>query len=131
VTLGGGERKASAARGLASSLRRLARTLAETLRSRAELFSLELQRERGRLLRLVLFAVGALVCLLFAAITGTIFIIAAFWESHRLLTIGLLTLGYITIAVLLVLAARKEAERAAHPFSSTIEQLRKDRDAFM
>jgi uncharacterized membrane protein YqjE len=131
VTPGGGERKATAARGLLGSLMQLARTFFATLHSRAELFALEAARERARVVRLVLLALAALFCMLLAAITATLFIIAAFWDSHRLIAIGLLTFGYAGIGVGLVIAARKEAARASHPFSSTLEQLRKDRDAFL
>ena len=131
MTPGGGERKAAAARGLLGSLAQLARTFAATLHSRAELFALEAARERARVVRLVVLAVAALFCLLLAAITATLFVIAAFWDRPRLIAIGLLTLGYAGIGVSLAMAVRGEAARAAHPFSSTLEQLRKDRDAFL
>lgn len=131
MTPGGGERRATAARGLLGSLTQLARTFVATLHSRAELFALEVARERARVVRLVLFALAALFCLLLAAITATLFIIAAFWDSHRLIAIGLLTLAYAGIGIWLATAARNEAARVAQPFSSTLEQLRKDRDAFL
>ena len=128
MTPGGGEPKRAAARGLAASLAQLGRTLAATLHSRAELLSLELARERSRLVRLIIFAMGALIFFVLTAFTLTLFIIVLFWDTHRVLATGALVLIYAGAGMWFVASARKEASQAGHPFSATLEQLRKDRD---
>ena len=90
-------------RGLLVSLRELARTVIAMIHTRTELFALELARERARLIRLLLFAVAAVLFLALGAFTATIFIIVLFWDSQRLLVIGLLTLVYLGIGAALVL----------------------------
>ena len=44
---------------------------------------------------------------------------------------GVLFLVYLGIGVLLAGMARKDAVKAGQPFESTLEQLRKDRDALL
>ena len=131
MTAGVGEPKAGAARGLLASLSQLARSLVSTLQSRAELLSLELALERARLVRMVVLAVVALFFLALAAIAATIFVIVLFWDTHRLLAIGLIALGYLVLAAWLAAAAKRELTQAARPFAATIAELKKDRDRLM
>ena len=127
----GGGPKAGAARGLAVSLARLGRAFVRTLHSRAELLSLELARERTQIVHIVAFAIAALFFLTLAAFTATVFIIVLFWDTHRVLAAGLLTLAYVAIAAGLAAAAKRALAQAAHPFAATLEQLRKDRDQLL
>ena len=115
-------------RGLVVSLRELARTLVTMIHTRTELFALELARERTRLIRLLLFGIIALVFLALGMVTATIFVIVLFWDSQRLLAIGLLTLIYLGIGAALAFAARREIAAAASPFSASLGELKKDRE---
>ena len=115
-------------RGPLASLRRLVTTLVSTLHSRAELFALELQRERVRIGRRLLLGVAALFFLALGALTATIFLIVLFWDSQRLVVIGFLTLLYLGLGVGIAIFAKREAERSTRPFPATIAQLKKDRD---
>ena len=115
-------------RGLLVSLRELVRTVVAMLHTRTELFALELARERVRLTRLLLFTIAALVFLALGALTATIFVIVLFWDSQRLLVIGLLTLVYLGIGAGLALAARREIAASAAPFSASLGELKKDRE---
>ena len=114
-------------RGLLASLRRLGSTVAAVLHSRVEPLAHEFERERVRVTRLVLLGVAALFFLSLGALTATIFIIVLFWDSQRLVAIGFLAVIYLSIGGGIALFAKQEASRAARPFSSTLEQLRKDR----
>lgn len=116
--------------GLIASLRQLGRTLLETLESRVELLALELDRERVRVTRLLVLGVAALFFLSLGALTLTLFVIVLFWDSHRLVAIGVLTALYLGAGVGIVFFAKSEAARAKRPFSATIEQLKKDRERF-
>jgi uncharacterized membrane protein YqjE len=115
-------------RGLVGSLRRLGSTFAAVFHSRVELLAHEIERERVRVTRLVLLGVAALFFLFLGALTATIFIIVLFWDSQRLVAIGFLTLVYLAIGGGIAFVAKQEASRAARPFSSSLEQLRKDRE---
>lgn len=100
------------------------------LHSRAELLTLELERERLRVTRLVLLAVAAVFFLLLGALTATFFIIALYWDSHRLLASGFLAALYALIGIAIALYARREAARSPRLFSSTVAELKKDRSHF-
>ena len=114
--------------GLLSSVRRVGASIAAIVHSRIELAALELDREKTRLTRLILLGVVALFFLGLGAITATIFVIVLFWDSQRLVVIGFLTVLYIGIGAGALAIARKEGAEAKRPFSSTLEELRKDRD---
>lgn len=126
MTSGSVAERSTATRRLAVWLSRLAGTLAATIHSRAELLALEMAKERTRVVRIVLFAVVALLFVTLGAMAATVFVIVLFWDTHRLLAIGLVTLGYFALAAFLVAAARQELAAAAHPFSHTVAQLKKD-----
>ena len=131
MAAGGGGPKAGAARGLAVSLARLGRVFMKTLHTRVELLTLELARERTQLVHMLTFAIAALFFLTLAAFTATVFVIVLFWESHRVLAAGVLTLAYAGIAAALAVAARRALSQAARPLAASLEQLRKDRDQLM
>jgi uncharacterized membrane protein YqjE len=114
--------------GLLDSLRRLASTAVAILHTRVELLAKEFERERTRIVRLLLFGVLALFFFTLGMITLTLFIIVLFWDSQRLVAIGFLTLVYLGIAAGLVVTAKAEAARAKRPFSATVAELKKDRE---
>ncbi|MES2564012.1 MAG: phage holin family protein [Pseudomonadota bacterium] len=116
--------------GLAASLRRLGGTFCGVLHTRGELFTRELERERLQLTRLLLLAVGALFFVSLGALTLTLFIIVLFWDSHRLMAIGMLTGVYLMVGIGFGLSARRAAARRARPFAATLAQLKKDREHF-
>ena len=117
-------------RGLIASLRSLYSTLTATLHSRVELLGYEYARERTRITRLALLGIVALFFVALGMLTATMFIVVLFWESQRLVAIGFLTVLYFAIGGGIAYYAKHEASRAAHPFSATLEQLRKDREHF-
>jgi uncharacterized membrane protein YqjE len=114
--------------GLLASLRRLGSSFVATLHSRAELLTLELERERIRVTRLAVLGVAALFFLALGALTATTFIIVAFWDTQRLVVIGFLTVLYLGIGMGIAVFVKREADRSTRPFSSSVAQLQKDRD---
>ena len=128
MTPGGAAPGETPPRGLAASLAEVGRTLAAVVHTRAELLTLELQRERSHLVRTVLLSTASIFLLMLGIFTATIFVIVYFWDSYRLTAIGLLTAGYLAAAVVMALVARKAGSRAARPFAASLAQLRQDRD---
>ena len=116
--------------GFIASVKRLGATLLATFHSRVELLAHELERERVRVSRLLLLGVAALFFLLLGAMTATMFIIVLFWDSQRLVVIGFLTILYLGLGAGILIFTKNEAARSKRPFSSTVEQLRKDREHF-
>jgi uncharacterized membrane protein YqjE len=114
--------------GVLTSLRRLGATVVALLHTRAELIAREFERERVRVTRLLILGVAALFFFALGTITLTIFIIVLFWDSQRLVAIGVLTLLYFGIATAVAIFAKREAARSSKPFASTVAQLKHDRD---
>ena len=114
--------------GLLASVRRLAASLAAALHTRIELLSKELERERVRITRLLIYGVAALFFISLGAIALTIFIIVLFWDTHRVLAAGCITAVYFALALGIALFAKREMARSTKPFASTIAQLKKDRE---
>ena len=108
-------------------MRPLADALLALLRTRAELFGVELQEETERFKRSVFLGVCAVLFAAFAMLFVALFLLALFWETHRLLVIGLAA-GVFAVAALWLLAALR-AQAAGRPplFSATLAELERDR----
>ena len=115
--------------GLFHSLRNLAPSLIALVRTRLELFGIELSEERARAVETALLAA---LTLLFAALTFlmlNVLVLAYFWESHRYLAIGVLAAVYGSAA--LVCGVRMQSALAARPpmFEATMAELKSDLEA--
>lgn len=113
-------------RGWFESLRRIGTSLQALVRCRLELFTVEWQEEKLRLLNL-LFWLGLAAVLglagVFLALTAL-----AFWLWTVAGYFGLIGLAAATIAAALgvLLAIRKKIMTGPPPFSQTLAELRKD-----
>jgi len=112
----------------ATLARKLARTGLGALGNRAELFAVEWQEEKARLLEVLVWAIG----LLFLGIVGilllTAIIIFLFPEDERIYVAAAFAFLYLAGAVAAGLTIRSRLKHA--PFAESIEQLRKDRLCF-
>ncbi len=114
--------------GLLSSLRCLTSTLIEVLYTRVELFAVELDEERRRITRaLWLAAVGAF-CLSLGILLAVLFLVVLFWDTHRLLVLGILAFGFLAAGIAALLTFRVRLAERTRLFSQTLEELRRDRD---
>src|SRR6476661_7859157 len=82
--------EAGRSEGLLESLRNLARTSLAIVQTRIEIFASEIDEERTRLARIALLAVVAAFCLGLAVILVVFFLVVLFWDTDRLLAIGVL-----------------------------------------
>jgi len=113
--------------GLMHSLRGLAATGLDVLKTRFELLVNEFEEERVRILELLLWGVAALVFFVFSLLLFTFAVIVLFWDTHRLLVTVLLGVAYLAVAAVLFTIARARARRPK-VFSASLEELTKDRD---
>ena len=111
-----------------ASLRSLAATAVEVLRTRFQLVATELEEERNRLLRLLALSLAAAFFLALGIVSLTFFVIILAWDNHRVLAAGLLTAAYLGIGAILALYARNAAKAQAKLFSASLAELRKDHD---
>ncbi len=107
----------------------LGNRLLEALETRFELFGFELSEERDRMLATLVAALVAVVFLFAGLLSLNIVLVLAFWEQ-RLLVCVVLAVAYLGVGVGLGLAARSRVRNAAPPFAATLDELRKDAEAF-
>jgi uncharacterized membrane protein YqjE len=81
------------------ALRGLLAAVLEALRTRLDLAAVELEIHLRALLRMLVWAAGAIVCAMLALAFGVTAIVMALWDTHRML--GLLG-GAVTFIVLAV-----------------------------
>jgi uncharacterized membrane protein YqjE len=113
-------------RQLAAALKNFARRLLTVGENRLELFTVEVQEERERLLRALLLALGAAALGLLAGMTLTALVVILLWDcSHWA---ALLTLTVLYGAAGICLYRRLTALlRDWQTLPASLDQLRKDR----
>jgi uncharacterized membrane protein YqjE len=111
------------------SLKRLGRTAVEIVRIRLELLSLDVEEAKLRFLSTLLLGAIAFHGLSLGVVLAAFWLIVAFWDTHRVLVLGLLT-GFFLGGGLLALAALSwRAKHGPRLFSATLAELEKDREA--
>lgn len=109
------------------ALARLADSVLAVAVTRGKLVSLEFAEERERLVRrLLLLALGAMLLAL-AALFGGLLIVAAFWDTHRLLAILATGLAFLVAGGWLLWRSGPSGRDGAPPFGATLAEFEKDR----
>jgi len=114
--------------GVLDSFRKLCDRGLAQVQNRVELFAVEFQEEKARLLKTLVLAGGVFFLAGVAVIMVTLTVVWLAGESARLpLLIGFSVL-YVAGAVAGFLAFRKMIRTAPPPFQDTVSELKKDRD---
>jgi uncharacterized membrane protein YqjE len=117
----------SAPAGILDSFRVLGESLLATVQDRFELFSVELQEEKFRLILTFIWISAAVFTAMMAIAFASLTLVYFFWEGARLAVLGGLTLFYAGALVLIILAFRRYIARQPSPFSATRQEIGKDR----
>lgn len=111
---------------LTGTLRRLGGSLLALGRIRLELLSIEIQEEKERLALLLFWSLfTAMLCgfgLMFLALCLT----AAWWDTHRLVALGVSCAVFTAFALFGVVRLRRLLSRDARPLSASLAELRDD-----
>lgn len=110
----------------AGSLRSIISRLSALILVRAELFTMEAEEQKNRLLHNFLLTGMALLALLFAMISGLILVVALTPPALRVTVFAILTLASLAICLLLFWRIKRRISQQAHPFSLTLSEVRKD-----
>jgi uncharacterized membrane protein YqjE len=111
-------------------LQDLARHATAALDNRAELFSVEFQEERARLIESFLWAAGACLFGLLFLVVLTTSVILMVPAEDRVYAAGAFAGVYLVAAVLAVLNLRALWRSTSPPFAHSIDELRKDLEWF-
>jgi uncharacterized membrane protein YqjE len=71
----------------------------------------------------------AFLFLSMGVVMGAFWLVVAFWDTHRMLVMGLLTGGFLGGGLLALAVLASRAKNGPRLFSATLAELEKDRDA--
>jgi uncharacterized membrane protein YqjE len=111
-----------------ASLRALGATLLELAGTRAELALVELREEGERRKEMLALALAGTLFLSLALLLFSAFVVALFWETHRLAAIGAMTLLYLGVSAFAFARLRGRVRASPPPFEATLRELAADRD---
>jgi len=120
--------EANRAPGLLTSLRRLLATLLEILQTRVEIVATEFEEERVRLRELVVFGSLTLFFVSVGLTLATLFVVALYWDTHRLAVLGGVALLYLGLGGFTAICLSRRLKSRPRLFSTTLSELEKDRD---
>ena len=115
-------------RGVLQSLRGLTDSILALLQNRLELFGVEIQEQKERLLRVLIWTAVVVFLGNMTAILLTLTIVVLAGEKARGPVLIGLTLVYLAGAIAAILALRKEMRSVPPALSETIAEIKKDRD---
>ena len=111
---------------IVDSFVRLAATVLETLHTRLELVSVEVEEEMLRYSSYLLWVVVALFCAGVAILLGILLIVVIFWDSHREAVLLSLISVFTGVALYLGWWLRKSIRNKPKLLGFTLDELRRD-----
>jgi uncharacterized membrane protein YqjE len=112
--------------GLLQALLALGATLNEALRIRGALFAVELREEVERRRQMLILAALGFAFLHTALLVGSLFVVAIFWDTHRLAAIGAMAAVYLACGAAAIMRLRQKAAASPAPFAATLGELEQD-----
>jgi len=113
--------------GFLSSLRSLGEVCLASVQDRLDLFSIELQEEKFRLIQIFVWISAAVFSGMMAITFASLTLVYLFWESARLAVLGGLTVLYTGALVVIVIAFRRYLARQPPPFAASAHEIGEDR----
>lgn len=114
---------------LGESLKGLADSGLATLQTRLELFSVEIKEEKLRAGGFLFDTVLAALFIGFGVVFLMAFLTVLFWDSHRLLALGLGTTGLFIAGVWAATRAAGRLRSDSRLFASSLAEIAQDREA--
>lgn len=113
--------------GFIGALQTLGEGLFTGLQQRVELFSVELQEEKFRVIRIFIWISAAVFTGMMTVAFASLTLVYIFWDSARLWVLGGLTGFYAIALVGIIIAFRRHLAGQPPPFAATIDELAEDR----
>ena len=114
--------------GVVATAGRIAATLVAMAGTRLELAAVEFQEDARRLLGHLAWTLLAVFLAAGALLLAALFVIAIFWDTHRLQAIGGMAVLFGAIAGIIVMKVRASMNAEAPLLSATLAELRNDID---
>jgi uncharacterized membrane protein YqjE len=116
-----------ASSGFFKNLSGLGDSLLGALQERIELVSVELQEEKYRLVRLIIWGGAAVFAGVMTLSFATLTIVYLLWDTARLAALGGFTLLYGGVLIWVIMMLRRQFTHQPKPFEATIDSLTEDR----
>jgi uncharacterized membrane protein YqjE len=117
----------SAPAGYLTSLRSLGDGFLASAQDRVELFTVELQEEKLRLIQTFIWISAVVFTGMMAITFASLTLVYLFWDSARLAMLGGLTILYTGALVVTIIAFRGFVARQPTPFAATLQEIEVDR----
>lgn len=112
--------------GILSTAKTMFSTLLSMVQTRVSLLANELEEDRLRMIRLLFLGLLVMFFFCLSVVLFTLLVIAVFWDTNRLLAIGLVASFYLVIAAVLLAYVLREAKHKPKLFSVSLAELAKD-----
>jgi len=116
-------------RELLGSASHLLTVLVSATETQVGILATELQEERVRLGRLVLFGGAVLFCLGLGIVLLSVFLVVLYWNSDRLAILGLLSGLFLGLGVVNAIVLAVIVRGYKRPLGETVDVLAKDRQS--
>jgi uncharacterized membrane protein YqjE len=113
--------------GYLHSLRSLGDGLLTSVQHRVELFTVELQEEKFRLIQTFIWISAAVFTGAMALTFVSLTVVYLFWASARLAVLGGLSVLYLGALLAIIVAFRRYLARQPTPFGATLHEIEDDR----
>jgi uncharacterized membrane protein YqjE len=113
--------------GLIESLALFAGTLVAIVHTRLNLVSVELEEGLENILSRLAVTLIVLFFLGIGVVLVTMLIVFAFWDSHRLLSLGALAGFYLILGIVVWASALRNTKTKPELFAASLSELSKDR----
>ena len=111
---------------ITAAVGRIGSTVLAMARTRLELATVELQEETQRLFGYLAWALAAAVLALGALVLAVLFVLVLFWDTHRLLAVGGMTVLFALGCGFAVMKLRTGLASRPPLLGATLAELRKD-----
>ena len=112
--------------GVSASVRRLGASFLALGRIRLELLAIEVQEEKERAVAMLFWAVLSALVGGFGLVFGALLLTVAFWDSHRLLALGLSSGLFIALAAYGLSRIGQLSSKGGTLFSASLAELAAD-----
>ncbi len=116
-----------ASSGFFKNLSGLGDSLLGALQERIELVSVELQEEKYRLVRLIIWGGAAVFAGVMTLSFATLTLVYLLWDTARLAALGGFALLYGCVLAWVIVMLRRQFTHQPKPFEATIDSLSEDR----
>ena len=107
----------------------LGRTLVQVFLTRMEILSLDVKEAQIRFVTIVMLSAFAFLSFALGIVLATVLLIFAFWESYRLLVVGILAGALLILGFGLLFALLSRLKRGPWLFQASMDELEKDIEA--